>query len=466
LALLAAVAEQAGHEAVIIDGETERIGEDEMLNQALNLKADVFAFTNYSPFFHLNAKLARRLKESGDRTPILAGGPHITICREKAFLPQFDFLFTGEAEQSLPQFLKLHADGGDLSQVPGIIFRKNGDLVSRPPEWIASNMGAQPNYAEQRFPLDKLPFPAWHLLPMAKYRVGTKNGKVRFAPIQSMRGCPWRCIFCHSKQLNSGRLCRRSPESVVTEMKKVKREYPEISHFFFNDDVMTLWSDQHIVKICDLMDKESLKVTFEGNARANMVSDELVARMARSGLVRLSFGLEAVDLQIRETMKKKVPLEAYVKANEICGRHGVEAINSVMIGLPGETRETISAMLDWLGKQRAVLQVNFAIAIPYPGTEFHEMAMTGRGVELLTTDFSKYIRYGSAVTRIGDLEPEDLIDLQNDGFIEIYSKPWRWGATYRRHGALGFVLLAIRLMKSIRKKLFKKSRPIFVHPKG
>jgi radical SAM superfamily enzyme YgiQ (UPF0313 family) len=228
-------------------------------------------------------------------------------------------------------------------------------------------------------------------------------------------------------------------------------------HFYIVDDVMTLWKE-HILEICDLIDREGLSVTFEGSTRANLVEEDVIARMVKSGLIRLSFGLETVDPEIRKTMKKQVPLEHYVTANSICNKYGVEALNSVMIGLPGETRETVRATLSFLRNAREVKQANFAIAVPYPGTEFHELAIKGeKGVRLMTQDFSEYRRYGSAVTTVGDLSPQDLIDLQNEGFVSIYSAPWRWIPMLQKHGVIGGTLMLFRVARLLWGKLFKRS---------
>jgi len=167
----------------------------------------------------------------------------------------------------------------------------------------------------------------------------------------------------------------------------------------------------------------------------------------------------SVDPEMRKTMKKQVPLDHYTRANRICNEQGVEALNSVMIGLPGETRETVRATLDFLGKAREVKQANFAIAVPYPGTEFHEMATKGeKDVQLMTDDFSEYRRYGSAVTRVGDLTPHDLIELQNEGFVSIYSAPWRWIPMLQKHGILGGSLMLFRLARLLMSKLFHTNR--------
>ena len=274
------------------------------------------------------------------------------------------------------------------------------------------------------------------------------------------------CIFCASDMLKTTRYIMKSPKRVVEEMKDVATRFPFIKHLYIVDDVLTFWPE-HVIEICDRMDAEGVKFTFESSTRANLVNDKLIERLARSGLIRLSFGLETIDPVMRVTMQKKVPIEAYAVANQICTKHGVEAMNSLMIGLPGETKESIQRTLEWVASQRDIKQANLAIAIPYPGTEFHEMAVSGEhGVELLSEDFSEYLRYGNAVTNVGDLTAQDLIDKQNEGFVMIYSKPWRWGPVWKKHGLLGFLLQGYRLLKLIWAEYFRsRFTPLYSHPK-
>ena len=440
LALLAAIAERHGHEVTILDGEAEQISLDEMVRRAVDQKPDVIGFTATSPFFHLSRAVAEGIKRLAPHIPIAVGGPHITIMKEQALLEPFDYAFIGEAEESWPQFLNQYEKGQDISGVAGIIFRRNGEIVST----------GQPVDITD---LDDLPMSARHLLHMPRYRLGTLRGRLPFTSIQTMRGCPWKCIFCASEALKTTEMRVRSPRSVVKEMKQVVETFGT-RHFYIVDDVMTLWKE-HILEICDLIDREGLVITFEGSTRANLVEEDVIARLVKSGLIRLSFGLETVDPEIRKTMKKQVPLEHYVKANGICNKYGVEALNSVMIGLPGETRDTVRATLKFLRQAREVKQANFAIAVPYPGTEFHSLAVKGeKGVRLMTQDFSEYRRYGSAVTTVGDLTPNDLIDLQNEGFVSIYSAPWRWMPMLQKHGVIGGTLMLVRVARLLSKKLF------------
>ncbi|RMH36202.1 MAG: radical SAM protein [Nitrospirae bacterium] len=439
LALLAAIAEQHGHRVTIIDGEAEGFSHEQLVETALSHQPDLIGLTATSPFFHLSKTVAALVKARAPHLPIAIGGPHITIMKEQAFLPVFDFAFVHEAEESWPQFLAHYESGKDLAEVKGLLFRRNGTVVTTGmPDTISD--------------LDRFPFPARHLLPMARYKLGTLQGRKNFTSIQTMRGCPWKCIFCASEALKTTSMRVRSPQSVVQEMAEVVERFG-ITHFYIVDDVMTLWRE-HIVEICDRLDAANLSITFEGSTRANLVDEALIARLARSGLIRLSFGLESVNAQIRKTMKKQVPLEHYVRANAICNRYGIEALNSVMIGLPGETRETVRETLEFLGRSRDVKQANFAIAVPYPGTEFHEMALAGsHGVSLMTTDFSEYRRYGSAVTTVNGLTPDDLVDLQNEGFVKIYSAPWRWRPMLKKQGLLGGALTLARVARLALSKL-------------
>ncbi len=439
LALLGGIAEKHGHEVEIIDGEVEGYSNEEIVKRALSRNPDLIAMTATSPFFHINKAVAELLKQKAPKIPVAIGGPHITIMKEKAFAPAFDFAFVSEAENSWPQLLDHYENGKDISEIKGLMYWENGEIKST----------GQPDDIEE---IDSLPFPARHLLPMDQYKLGTLYGRKNFTSIQTMRGCPWKCIFCASAALKTTSMRVRSPRSVVAEMKSVVNQF-DIRHFYIVDDVMTLWRE-HIIEICDLIDSEGLVVTLEGSTRANLVDDALIERLTKSGLIRLSFGLETVDSEMRKTMKKQVPLEHYVKANAICNRHGVEALNSVMIGLPGETRETVQQTLDFLGHSRDVKQANFAIAVPYPGTEFHDMAVNGNhGIELMSKDFSEYRRYGSAVTSVNGLSPDDLIDLQNEGFVKIYSAPWRWRPMIKKQGIFSGLLLLLRVGRLMMQKL-------------
>lgn len=189
-ALLAAVCEEAGHEATILDGEANRWDTERMAKEVVALNPDIVGISAYSPFFHLSADLAAAIKQVNKDVPIMGGGPHFTIMKEKAMLPQFDYGFLGEAEDSLPEFLDTLQSSRDFESVRGLMFRKNGGIISTGDRWVRTETMRKSDLAGTH-PLDRFPFPARHLLRNERYRLGTPNGRDHFTSIQTARGCPW-----------------------------------------------------------------------------------------------------------------------------------------------------------------------------------------------------------------------------------------------------------------------------------
>ena len=436
LAYLAGIAEEQGHEVKIIDGEAENISISETVEQAALFEPDIIGLTATTPFFHVTAKLAEELKRRFKRTPIVLGGSHVTILKEKAFEPSFDYAFIGESDQSWPSFLDHYENGKEISGVKGILCRKDGSIrFSGDPEPVTD--------------IDSIPSPARHLLMLDKYKIGTLQGKKTFTTIMTMRGCPFKCIFCSTKVFGNC-VRKRSPRSVVDEMISVISKF-NIKHFILLDDTLSL-DREHILELCNIIIDEKLGITLDGSTRANLVDEELVSKMAEAGFIRISFGLESVDPNIRTIMKKNVPLESYRTANKLTNKYNIETLNSCMIGLPGETVATVRETLRFLRSSREIKQVNISIAMPYPGTELYEMARKGEhGMRLLTDNFAEFRRYGSAVMSVGDLSPADLIQLQNDAFVSIYLAPWRLIPMLKKSGIIGCMLTFMRLLKSFRR---------------
>lgn len=445
LAYMAAVAEKAGHEVKMIDCEHQRLSAEELFAYIEEFKPGLIGTTSTSPVYHKTAQYAEIIRKRFPGIPIAIGGNHITVLKEAGLTDAFDYGFAGEAENSFPQFLNVLAKNGDVKSVKGIVYRENGKTVFTGP-------------ADSVKDINEIPLPARHLLKSGEYFYGTLQGRKRCATIMASRGCPFKCIFC-TTDVFGNKVRRRRAELVIEEMKAVIRDF-QVEHFYFLDDTLTL-DRKYIIDLCDLIMAEKLKVTFEGGTRANCVDEEIIAKLSEAGCIRLSFGLEAVDPNIRKIMKKEVPLEAYITANRLTEKYHIETLNSCMIGLPGESRETIRELLRFLRKSKEIKQANLAIAIPYPGTELHEMAKRGdHGLKLVTDDFSKFWRYGSAVMQVGNLTPQDLVQLQNDAFASIYMAPWRYLPVLGKQGILGFLLTGFRMLKSF-KRIIKNQDGLF-----
>jgi len=451
LAILAAIAENEGHEAKIIDAELEKISIKDSIPLIEEFNPDIIAMTGMTPFFNVIEEAALELKANNIQAKICVGGPHVSIMEEKVLSEAFDYAFMGEGEEPWKKFLNVLDADGPLSEVPGLVYRDEGQLIKKTEKTNTSKN------------LDIYPRPAYHLLKMGKYRLGTLKGRLPFSSIQLVRGCPWKCIFCASDQLETTRILKRSVSTIIDEIEGLVNTYG-IKHFMVIDDVLTLVR-KTTVEFCNQLIERKINITFEGSTRANLLDEELVALMKKAGLIRLSFGLETVDEDMRKTMNKKVPLDAYREANALLNKYKIEALNSVMIGLPGESEENVWKTLNFLKGAREVKQANFAIAVPYPGTVFHEMAKSGENdIELLTEDFTEYKRYGHAVTNVGKLTSQDLLRLQNEGFVSIYSKWWRWWPVVKKNGVIGLYLTFHRMLIMVIGKARQKYRVSSIHP--
>ncbi|KPK42864.1 MAG: hypothetical protein AMJ78_00950 [Omnitrophica WOR_2 bacterium SM23_29] len=445
LALLGAVAEKSGHTVQIIDAELENLTDEQVLKRVQDFSPDIIGFTATTPMFHIVVNLAYRIKKVF-QIPIILGGTHATILKEKAFNDCFDYLFVGEAEETFALFLEAFEKAKGFSSIPGLLLREDGNILFT---------GTQNPIAD----LDRIPFPARHLLKSDRYKTGTLRGKKIYTSIMFSRGCPYQCVYCCIKVFGR-KVRKRSVINLVTEIESVINQFG-IRHFCFVDDTLTL-NRNYILNLCDEIDRRKLKITFDGSTRANLVDEELIRRLANSGLIRISFGLESGDPEILKIIKKEVPLESYIKANKLTRKYGIETNNSVMLGLPGETRESINKTISFLRNTKEIQEATYSIAMPYPGTEFYEMAKKGEhGLKLHTEDFSKYQRYESAVLSVNDMSPEEIMHLQKKGLLMIYFVPWRILPMIRRFGILALLSPLCASVKSFVKSIFhKKGRNI------
>jgi len=435
LAFLAAYAESKGHNVIIIDGEAEGLPIDEMVKRVMRFNPDLIGITATTPFFHISVELGNALKRVMN-VPICIGGPHISVLKEKSFEKCFDFAFIGEADVSWNLFLEMFESNENIKDVKGILFREKNEVIFT-------------GYPDTFEDINKIEIPARHLLKNELYNIATVNGLKKFTSIMTVRGCPFDCIFCSTKTFGKD-IRRRNPELVIQEINGCIEKYG-IRHFVFLDGTLTLHR-QHILDICNLIIKDKLNITFEGGTRANLIDDELIKKMKDAGCIRLGFGLETVDEAIRETIKKRVPLESYVEANKLTNKYGIESLNPCIIGLPGESYESIKKTLAFLRRSKDIKQANMSIAVPYPGTELFEMAKKGeKGLILETEDFTQYRRYDASVMTVGELTPEILLDIQNEAYASIYLAPWRWETMIRKFGPMGALLTFNRLVKCLKR---------------
>ncbi len=431
---LASVAEKRGHQVKIIDADVEGYTIDSLVKEIVAQNFDLVGITATSPIFHKAVALARSLKSSGFKKPVLIGGEHMNIFKKEAFLDCFDYGFYGESDFVFNRFLEIIEKGSrDFSPIQGFIYRKDGKVVETLP-------------AERIKDLDELLFPAMHLLQHQKYVMTFAKFKKRaYLPVMATRGCPFKCVYC-SEPLTNPHVRFRSPENIVDEIEKWSQDL-SITHFFFMDSNLTLKREQ-VEGLCREILRRNLKITFEGWTRANLVDRDILALLKKAGLIRISYGIESGDPEVLKIIRKEVSREDMLKAFKLTDEFGIEPACSVMLGLPGDTKESVERTIRFVKSIPQILYSNFSIANPYPGTVMYDWARTGKhGMRLLINDFSQYRRYDYSPVSVNDLSPEDMIRLQKIGLLRIHLTPKRILAAIKMLGLIEIMPVFFAFLK-------------------
>lgn len=440
---LAAVAEKRGHDVDVIDADVEDFNMETLTEHLCQNNYDIIGITATSPIFHKAVQLAESLKKTSSKAPILIGGEHINIFKGEAFNNYFDFAFYGESDYTFDEFLDFVENGkSDFESIKGLIFRKDGEKVVNPPRERIADLG-------------ELMFPSMHLLKKNVYIMTFATHKKReYIPIMATRGCPFKCVFC-SEPLTNPLVRYRPAQNIVDEMEKWSKELG-ITHFFFMDSNITL-NRKQIKGFCEEILNRNLKVTWEGWTRANLVDKEILTLMKKAGMIRISYGIESGDPRVLKIIKKEVALEDMRNAFKMTEEVGIEPACSVMLGLPGDTKESVMKTIDFVASIPEIRYSNFSIANPYPGTEMYSWALEGKhGMHLTINNFSEYKRYDDSPVTVNDMSRDDLVKLQKIGLLKMHLKPKRIMAAIRMVGLTSLIPLFMSFVSAYILNSFKK----------
>lgn len=364
LLYLAAFLERAGFSVEVFDTTFRRFADLEArLRQG---PPSVVGFAaNLMTRAHV-VRLARVAKENG--WTVLFGGPEPPNWAEEYLAAGGDVVVDGEGEETLAELLPvLGAHGPDpsaLSRVNGILFLDaSGTLVKTPPRTKVAD-------------LDTLPWPARGKVDVAKYLETWRaaHGASSLSLITA-RGCPFRCNWCsHGVYGFSHR--RRSPAAVADELASLVETYRP-DQVWYADDVFNIKASW-LVEYADELDRRGLHVPFECICRADRMTEEAAAALARLGAYRVWIGSESGSQRILDAMERGVTVEQVKAAAALLKRHGIETGMFLMWGYEGEEIADIEATVALV---RDTLPEVYFTTVSYPikGTKYFEN-VAGRAV--------------------------------------------------------------------------------------
>ncbi len=296
-------------------------------------------------------------------------------------------------------------DGGqlDLSHIKGLVWRNRGEIQINPDRPFIPN-------------LDDLPIPLHHLLPLDKYRMPLMKGPFTF--VLTSRGCPAGCKYCikHVSYQYSVRL--HSPKRIMEELWILHDLGIHNIHMYA--DLFTVNRDQ-VMELCQRIIDEKLPIRWTCNSRVDYVDREMLQMMGKAGCWLISWGIESGNELILKRAAKGADPKKALRALTWAKEAGIRNWGYFIIGLPGETEETIRETIEF-SKTLPLDLALFHIAAPYPGTPFFFEVIKNRwfreGTRWEEVDMDK-----GTVLQYENLSAEDLMYWQKRAFREWALRP-------------------------------------------
>jgi anaerobic magnesium-protoporphyrin IX monomethyl ester cyclase len=231
------------------------------------------------------------------------------------------------------------------------------------------------------------------------------------------RGCVFWCDFCSTVRMFGRRYRMRSPKNVVDEIEYLQKTYGA-HQFTFYDDAFTVDQDR-AAEICKEIMRRKLKIEWDCETRVDMVTKDLLRTMKEAGCFAVWFGVESGAQPVLDAMRKGITPAQTIKAFNMTKEAGMMTVAGVVLGFPGETKETIWETVKFIDRLKPG-DVGYYIATPYPGTPLYEQVV--REGRLKTRDFNRFDT-ATPVFDLGTMTGEELRELRERAFQRFYLRP-------------------------------------------
>ena len=365
---LGAVLQQQGVEVEVLDLLATRYSPRKIEERLSRFQPDLIGATCVTMNFPSAVKILQYCKTCAPRATIIMGGPHVTFTAAETLrdFPEVDIIVRGEGEETLKELVGALDEGRSLQEVKGLSFRRNGTILHTEDRPFIQD-------------LNLLPLPDRTLFPLARYLAMRVP-----ASVLTSRGCPTGCSFCVGYRMTGRKGRFRDPLRVVDEIESARLlGFEEIC---IDDDLFTR-NRRHVFRICEEIGRRGLKTKLYIFARVDTVDAVLLKKLKDAGCAMICFGLESGNQKILDQANKRTTLEKARQAIQLCKDVGISPFGSFILGLPGETRESMEDTISFA--QSLGIPYGFHLLSPFPGTRIREKAPE-YGIKILTDDWSLY----------------------------------------------------------------------------
>lgn len=405
---------QEGHNIEVWDLNAQPLSNQQLKAKLENSEFDLIGISGMIWGHRYIKKLVPLIRELKLKTKIVLGGSFATSISQYIFQElDIDYIVLGEGEETIVELVQCLETKGNLKKIEGLMYKQGDMVVATQPRAFCPN-------------LDKFGFPAWELLPMDDYKKSPNynfineqndNTNTRDIGIISSRGCCYRCSYC-DHQIKGHNIRMHSLDYVLEEIKILMSRY-NIRHFFFWDDIFT-FNKKRVMNFCQRVIDEGLDISWTCNSHANHSDYEMYSQMKKAGCFSIRFGIESGSQRILDAYNKKVKVEQAMKAIRRACRAGLITVLYIMVGMIGETEETINDTYEFIAKTFKPLDLNFTpptiqyfYVTPIPGTSIFEQAQALGKIGSLKSYLEKNHDFMDRLTiNLTDMPNERLVSLR------------------------------------------------------
>jgi len=329
LAYIASACLNAGHEVKIYNQDIYHWPDSHLTDFLNRERYDLVGIGACGGYYQYRKalQLAEAINSSKSRPFFVLGG-HLAAPEPEFFLRKTlaDAVVIGEGEITIVKLIEALEQRKSLRSVKGIAFLEGDKCIQTPRQALIEDV-------------DAIPFPAWHLFPIDHYallRMPHIENRERCMSVISGRGCRFHCNFCY--RMDKG-FRGRGPESIVEEIKVLKRDYA-ISYIAFQDE-LTMSSIPRTVELCESFIKNKLAVKWCCNGRLNYAKPEVLKLMKEAGCVFINYGIESLDEQALRNMNKALTVKQIVRGIENTLSSGISPGFNIIFGNIGENAESL-----------------------------------------------------------------------------------------------------------------------------
>ncbi|HEY3380998.1 MAG TPA: radical SAM protein [Vicinamibacterales bacterium] len=427
MAAMGAIARRQG-DVRLVDGNVESWTLDALLEDVRRLQPDLVAINTGFPSIESDMTVAAAIKKTVPQACVVGFGAYFTLLEQEAMAacPSLDAGIVGEPEATFEQLVTALAGSGNgrdasgscardpehpgatqavntLREISGLVLRTNESVVFT---------GHRPLIDD----IDSLPFPDRSLLHNDRYRLPHNNRP--FTLINTSRGCPYPCTFCIVKPYYGNRVRRHSIDYILREIQECVDRYG-LNEFLFWEEVFTL-DKSFVLDFCRALDDRGLHIKWAATTRVTSVEEETLEAMKRAGCYLLGLGVESSSQDILDRAKKKQTVADVERAVAACRKVGIATMGHCIFGLPGETRETAEATIQFMTRLGLDYMQSYC-AVPYPKTELGEMARANGWIK--TRNWSEFDFGGNSVMDTDTITAGEVTEFRRRAFRRFYLRP-------------------------------------------